>query len=95
VIENRLQTTAVKTGETDTHTFIITLWLEEQASGAEGARWRGHITHVLGGERRYIEDLGNIVTFIVPYLNRMGVRPPFCWQIRSWLEQRKPHFWQR
>lgn len=57
--------------ETNTHSFVIRIWRE----GAEGrpGTWRGHITHVLSGKRSYLKDLGDILTFIVPYLKEMGV----------------------
>jgi len=48
--------------ETGTHSFIIKLRLDD----AEGVR--GHITHVPSGERQYLTDLDDILTFIEPYL---------------------------
>lgn len=54
--------------------FIIRIWLEETAQEVGVAKWRGHITHVPSGTQRYIEDLGEIPTFIAPYLGKMGVR---------------------
>ncbi len=61
--------------ESDTHSFIVRIWLEEPAAAGEPAVWRGHVTHVPGGERRYIQDLNEIAAFIVPYLASMGVDP--------------------
>jgi len=70
--------------ESETHSFIIKIWLEDDGR----TRWRGHITHVPDGERRYLEDLGEISRFIRPYLEKMGVeiekRP-----VRSWLARWK------
>ena len=60
--------------ELNTHSFIVKIWLEEPAEGGQQAKWRGHITDVPGGERRYLKDLSEIVAFIVPYLVSMGVR---------------------
>lgn len=54
--------------------FIVKIWLEETAEEAGRALWRGHITHVPSGERRYIQDLDQIEEFIMPYLEDMGVR---------------------
>ncbi len=56
------------------HSFIIKIWLEEVADEADQAVWRGHITHVPSGERRYVKTLEDIATFIVPYLEAMGVK---------------------
>lgn len=59
--------------EDHTHSFIVKVWLEETAAEAGRATWRGHITHVPSGERRYLKDLDDITSFIVPYLESMGV----------------------
>ena len=60
--------------EFNTHSFIVKIWLEEPADDNRKGMWRGHITHVPGGERRYLKSLSEIVAFIVPYLVSMGVR---------------------
>jgi hypothetical protein len=60
--------------EATSHPFIVRIWLEEPAEGIRCATWRGHITHVPSGERRYLEDLDDIKIFIVPYLQDMGIR---------------------
>ncbi len=39
--------------------------------------WRGHITHVPSDKRQYLNQLEDIVTFIQPYLEAMGVE--FGW----------------
>ncbi len=64
--------------EFQTHSFIIKIWLEEVKASGGGAIWRGHITHVPSGERRYIQSLADIDHFIVQHLHSLGVRirPP-------------------
>ena len=59
--------------ESNMHPFIVKIWLEEMAQEAGQATWRGHITHVPSGKRRYIQDLDDIIAFITPYLRQMGV----------------------
>jgi hypothetical protein len=59
----------------ESHSFIVKVWLEESFEEAGEATWRGHITHVPGQERRYLHTLDDIVDFIGPYLERMGVKP--------------------
>jgi hypothetical protein len=71
--------------ESYTHSFIIKIWLEEINEEAAEAKWRGHITHVPSGERRYLKDLDEIRGFIVPYLEVMGVKFGICWRVRKWL----------
>jgi hypothetical protein len=63
--------------EAHTHSFIVRVWLEESIEEAGRATWRGHITHVPGGERIYLEDLDRIRTFITPYVEQMGIKFSF------------------
>ncbi len=72
--------------EFNTHSFIVKIWLEEPADDNRKGRWRGHITHVPGGERRYLKSLSEIVAFIVPYLVSMGVRLDSYSRLRSRIE---------
>ena len=75
--------------ELHTHSFIVKIWLETPPDGAHPAAWRGHITHVPSGRRRYLRDLEAIRAFISPYLNAMGVkRTPRTW-IGQWLSRLK------
>jgi hypothetical protein len=60
--------------ETEVHSFIVKVWLEETVEEAGRAKWRGHITHVLSGKRRYLQRLSEVSDFIIPYLERMGVK---------------------
>lgn len=73
--------------ETQTHSFVVRIWLEE-VSASGRALWRGHITHVPSGRRRYVQRLGDITGFIALYLELMGVQLGMRWSIRRWLRQR-------
>jgi len=55
----------------------------------QSAIWRGHITHVPSGTRRYIENLNDIPLFIRPYLERVGVK----FRRFDWLRQAWKRFW--
>lgn len=59
----------------ESHSFIVKVWLEEPLEDAGHATWRGHITHVPSQQRRYLHALDDIIDFVGPYLERMGVRP--------------------
>lgn len=74
--------------EFNTHSFIVKIWLEETAEETGQATWRGHITHVPSGERRYVQDLDEITAFIAPYLEQMGVRVNLRERVRRWMKQR-------
>jgi hypothetical protein len=71
--------------------FIIKIWLEETAEESGTARWRGHITHVPGGDRRYFQRLKDVETFVSGYLQEMGVVPSLSWRLRTWLGKLKAH----
>jgi hypothetical protein len=75
--------------EFNTHSFIVKVWLEETAEEAGRAVWRGHITHVPSGERRYLKALDDITAFIAPYLEKMGVKLGLFWRARRWLKRWK------
>jgi hypothetical protein len=74
--------------ESEIHSFIVKVWLEETVEEAGRAKWRGHITHVRSGERRYLQRLSGIGDFIMPYLERMGVRAGILRRLRQLLLNR-------
>ena len=72
--------------EKNRHSFVITIWVEEEAAN-ESARWRGHITHVLSKNRKYVQTLKEVQQFIEFYLDQMGVRPGIFQRLRGWFLQ--------
>ena len=73
--------------EPDSQSFIVKVWVEERADEAGQGVWRGHITHVPSGERRYLKNLDEIGDFIAPYLESMGVRFGMRWRVKRWLKR--------
>lgn len=69
--------------EFNTHTFVAKIWLEETADEAGRASWRGHITHVPSGERRYFEQLQVMCEFVMHYLAQMDVKIDHQDKVRS------------
>lgn len=61
--------------EEQIHSFVIRFWLEAIDEQSAQGIWRGHITHIASGERRYLKDAASIPAFIVPYLEELGGRP--------------------
>ena len=53
----------------DSHAFVIRIWLENAQSDENDTLWRGQITHVLDQRYHYFQDLSGIVHFITPYLD--------------------------
>lgn len=60
--------------ESRVHSFIVKIWLEEAEDETGTLSYRGYITHVPGGERRYFKRLSEIGDFIESYLETMGAR---------------------
>lgn len=76
--------------EFNTDTFVVKIWLEETTEEAGRATWRGHITHVPSGERRYFEELCDVIVFMIPYLERMEVKLEKG-RVRRWLGRCKSY----
>lgn len=72
----------------NTHSFVVKVWLEETVEEAGRARWRGHVTHVASGERRYLESLSGLAAFIRPYLEPWGVKFSFFHRVRHFAVDR-------
>ena len=72
--------------EATSHPFVIRIWLEDSAEEARRATWRGHITHVPSGERRYLHDLDDMAAFVAPYLESMDIKLSLWWRVRQWVK---------
>lgn len=73
--------------DSTTQSFIVKVWIEEDAEEKSQDVWYGHITHVLSGERHYLKNLDQIQDVIAPYLEEMGVRLGMRWRVKRWLER--------
>ena len=65
--------------ETTFQSFVIKIWLEETAEEAGKAVWRGHITHISSKRRVYLDELSEVIRFIIPYLEQMGIEADGDW----------------
>ncbi len=72
-----------------THSFVLKVWLETRGRAAQPAQWRGYITHVPTGERRYVQELSDIVMAIIPYLAAMDVHLSQCTRLWWWLYRQR------
>lgn len=86
-METGSEDATTNTIEPNTHSFIVKIWLEETAEEAGSAQWRGHITHVPTGKRRYLKNLLDVCLFLLPYLEEMNVHLGFLWKVRQWLRR--------
>jgi hypothetical protein len=71
------------------HSFIVKIWIEETASEAGRATWRGRISHVGSPDYRYLQELDEVADFIAPYLAGLGIRLSTYWRVRRWLRSRR------
>lgn len=71
--------------KSEAQSFIVKVWVEERAEGANRGVWRGHVTHVSDNRRRYLKNLDEIGDFIAPYLEAMGMKSGRRGRIRRWL----------
>ena len=81
--------------ERNTFSFIVKIWLEETTEETGRVLWRGHITHVPSGERRYLKDLDDILLFVALYLATMGVKLRLCWRLKRWWTEQIDLRWKR
>lgn len=71
--------------------FIIKVWIEldgDERRRVGRSHWRGFVTHVPSGDRRHVKSLGDIIAFIMPMLERVGVKFPIGWRMVRWWNQR-------
>lgn len=55
-----------------THSFVVKVWLEEVTRETPYPLWRGHITHVMSKQQRYVQSLNDIAEFIAGYIRQSG-----------------------
>ena len=62
----------------NTHSFIVKVWVDDAGQA------QGRITHVPSGQVRHFVNVGEIATFVTPYLQQLGMKPTWSWKIRHW-----------
>ena len=72
--------------ESKVQSFIVKLMLEDAGDETGMMVWHGYITHVPGGERRYLKSLSDITDFIEATLKETGVDLGPS-RIRRWLRR--------
>ncbi len=84
---SRVKGTAIEPQETPAYSFILKVWIEEPNRQGGHVRWRGLITHVPSGVRRYVTHLDQVSDFIEPYLTEMGIVPGPSRRLRTWFDR--------
>lgn len=66
------------------HSFIIKLWLAGEFEEKKGQEFSGYIIHIPSGEKRYVNNLKGIKTFIEEQLKTEDKSSRFT----RWLKRR-------
>ena len=54
----------------------------------------GEIKDAISGRKGSIEDLVDIISFIVPYLQRMNIQTNWYWRLMSRIKNRRQNIWK-
>ena len=63
----------MKSFDSGTHSFVFRFWPEPWDEQEPQLLWRGHVTHVPGGERLFVQNLGDALNFMAQFLQGTGV----------------------
>lgn len=59
--------------EGGTEYFMLRIWGEEIRRYDKQTKLRGYITHIPSRHHSYFEDLSDILAFVEPYLEKLGI----------------------
>ena len=71
--------------ENITRVFWIKIELKDKSKGRQDL---GDIRDVMSGAKSPIKDLLDIIDFIVPYLQSIGIRISWFWRLAIWMKRR-------
>lgn len=74
--------------ESSRQVFIIRIWREPREIDGALPEWRGAIECTYDNQQHYLKSLDEIVAFILPYLEKLGVKLERDNDLRQWLEQK-------
>ena len=56
----------------DAQAFLVRIWVEEPEAEGADAVWRGHVTKLPDGDRRYVDSIEGICGVIADLLQMEG-----------------------
>lgn len=68
--------------------FVVRIWVERRESNTTDASdmtWRGVVEHLPDGERRYVKRISEMLEFIIPYMEAMGISFGAERWVKPWL----------
>jgi hypothetical protein len=57
------------------HSFLVRLWEEAREMKGTEPFWRGSVEHVESGKKKYLQDLYEMIDFIVSYTGKRTFGP--------------------
>ena len=60
--------------EPKAQSYIVRIWVEEPDQREAASSWRGHITNVISGERKYIHSVDDITAYFERELESFPTR---------------------
>jgi len=69
------------------HVFTLRIWREPREIASACPRWRGVVIHIVGGEKKYFENLDDLLEFIMPYITEMGLMINQTEESSNWLDR--------
>lgn len=67
---------------------VFWLKIEVKDNQQRGRENLGDIRDIMTGVKSPIKDLLDIIDFIVPYLQQMGIRVGWFWRLSIWIKRR-------
>jgi hypothetical protein len=74
--------------DVETQSFLVRIWREAGTQPGEYF-WRGHVTEVRHGKRKYVKNFEEIALFIANFLPQLGVQLNWRWRSKIWFQELK------
>ena len=71
------------------HIFIIRIWAENRDIEGASPEFRGVIQHASNGEKQYLENTSSVKTFLLSYMEEVGIDTGQLDQLNDWLRNQK------
>jgi hypothetical protein len=71
--------------DSNPQSFILKFWVEPTTASEKDIVWHGQITHVPSGARRSLKTKEDLLSFIEPYLEAIGIHFTRARRFRRWL----------
>lgn len=65
---------AIDASDAPLQSFIVRIWVETSAQPGFCAQWRGSVQHVNSGDKRYVDDMEEIVAFFESHLAQHDIQ---------------------